>query len=1145
MEGRLPDKTGFLHADIVEQTLGVPLSPEGIDAPSGDNTIRQFAYVSVVGAVQERLRQRGRLTDLREADLGDITQELQEEPGIRKLAAELQAANDTLATWHSPPPMPSGNDGSETPRGRFQASAMATQVQHAQRAPSKHADPGNSYRDGLLTVAPPGSGKTLLQSLALNYAGIGQPVSALDQRRRKGVGILNSQVLIEQGLDPDGTLQRYLGVGGREVRVGAFYSARRDGHDEYDYLLTTPESYEKAVNSGAIDQGMTVRYVLDEAHRVALAPGMQQHVAEFGPGLYMYTATPAIARGRRDLRDHFPHAQFGSLKEFVEEGILSPVQLFTYRAGSETGSAERLAVSLAADYVRSGRKTLIVCQAGDEQRQARDIAAAINREYLDGNIVPDKRFRFGEEELACAVGTFAINKTKANLKRVRDNQRLVLTTVATGHEGLDIPDLDSLIIIGPQGASWVVEQWLGRVLRPSGRLAVASEILPYDLREGRPLASIFGAFGMERETIVAGHYIGPMPDEEDEEQADGLSLSPPILNNLRISEFDNPRPGEKVTARPPTMPLYTPPSEFEPYLVTGVSVREATVAPADLAKLPPDDYGHLLDLPPKDIPVQWLYFVLDQLDDPEIRYVGSWQTDEIGTRRLVRYYSPAAHAYLQEHSVEGLALRAELQAREIATLIGAPIKVVEDILERLHVGPLPHNPECYGLDALITAAREVENVPVADETDLPLPDLGAEIGSEHFATYFVKNPHNGIKPVLKRRNAAWGQEGYAFHITKEEVEIVRAGYEAVPVADHEKFMSYTEIARNAGVTTGTVAFRMNSLSSDEKPSVLWLRSRPGIRPSDFVSRAWGEAFAEHIKPERLMPWEVTLEMVAAYFGKRKTAMADTIDRRYTTEPEKISLPGVRDVAVYPMSIMFDLWAQGMVPIPEAPQIDARKVAMSAEHAHEKKRVANSQEVQRHFVSPERLVPPEEIDYYMARRVNPPPLPHPDLSSEEAQAADVPQPSPADAPTPRVINVEMAAESKADVAELQAKSGCTKEAFAILMQRIPFAPEDVERDGKGSVISLYPSGLEAFERYCSTISAPPVGWLNLSMLAHASGRTTRREVMVAVACIEEERGMLMSEKEVMLGRNGQEVDVYFESTTRRQVRRYIMTHMSGS
>jgi hypothetical protein len=346
-QGTKPD---LEHLRVVEDVLGVPLLPEQImGIPVDDGSIRSFAYESVVRALDVRAgKGPGR------SPTESAAHDLREDGRFRRLAAEVQAANDTLVNWHIPPAMPVDADTLETARGRFQSRAMRAVVEHAQRSPSAIGPDDNLYRNGLLTMAPPGAGKTVLQALAVNYAGVGLPISESDPRRRTGVGILNSRLLIRQGLDEDETLQRFTKAGGRDMRIGAYFNDRRDGHDEYDLLLTTPRSYEKAVKSGAINSETTVRYFLDEAHRVALAPGMQKHMVEFDSGLYMFTATPAIAGGRRDLRRQFPHSQFGSLREFVEDGILSPVQLFTYRAGPEADSAGRLAVGLAADKTGAG-----------------------------------------------------------------------------------------------------------------------------------------------------------------------------------------------------------------------------------------------------------------------------------------------------------------------------------------------------------------------------------------------------------------------------------------------------------------------------------------------------------------------------------------------------------------------------------------------------------------------------------------------------------------------------------------------------------------------------------------------------------------------------------------------------------------------
>jgi hypothetical protein len=1133
-QGTKPD---LEHLRVVEEVLGVPLLPEQImGIPVDDGSIRSFAYESVVRALDMRAGNRSG-----HGSKEGAAQVLREDGRFRRLAAEVQAANDTLVNWHIPPVMPVDADTLETARGRFQSRAMQAVVEHAQRSPSTVGPDDNPYRNGLLTMAPPGAGKTVLQALAVNYAGVGLPISESDPRRRTGVGILNSRLLIRQGLDEDETLQRFTKAGGRDLRIGAYFNDRRDGHDEYDLLLTTPRSYEKAVKSGAINPETTVRYVLDEAHRVALAPGMQKHMTEFDSGLYMFTATPAIAGGRRDLRRQFPHSQFGSLREFVEDGILSPVQLFTYRAGTEADSAGRLAVGLAADYVKSGRKTLVVCQPGEHIKQARDIAQQLNTMHERGAITPHERFGFDGNEIACAIGTYPGSTPAEDIARFRAGERLIATTVATGNEGMNIADLDALIIIGPQGATWVVEQWLGRILRPSGRLAVASEILPHDLREGRPLASIFGPFGLHDEVITAGYYIGPslINDELPEPGVGNVRLTPPGRDRL----VQTPSEFSEISGRPlgasellehdtssgtdlAFADRYSPPAELEPSLVTGVSVREATIAPADMLKAPPPEYAPLTGIAPEGVELEWLYAMMDKLDDPAIRYIGVWEPDAMGEMQYLRYYSPAAHTYFDTHPIPELVGEQEFLDEEIARMLNVSRKFVRSVLDSNGIKPLNRitkyhrSPNYYGLDTYALVAAEVAKIPFAEESDVAVTDLGRDISVDFIRGYINRGE---VVATHKRRHPMWGVVGTAQHISSQDADMLVASYKSLEVADFSQFVGFTEIARIAGVAISSVLNKWNALPEAERPPTRWLRSAPKVRPAQFVDRAWGEAFAEVLKPEKVLPWEATLSMIALYFGKQKLNMGNIIKRRDTPEPVNIPLPGVSETKVYPMSVILDLRHEGMPPAPDAPPIIAPLVALAPEDAADAAKVVASQDIQKYYISKEQLVRPDEIDYYVGRRASPPrlPLPFAEKQSEPEAAEPLPEPDPFHT-----------------LASVRQQFGCTPHAFKILMQRAELPEDEIVTDGN-TVIGVRDGGFAALDSLAGRIAIAPSGWTSLPMVSHAAARSTKDAVMAALARIEHRRGYAAREDEVLLCRNNSEVELYFSVPMKRAIRHEVI------
>ncbi len=1040
--------------EIVREVLGTPLLPESIVCELPADGIRAYASSAVASSM---------LTIAREDDVlfqgMELTQDridrLRREPHLREAAVLLQVANDALTNWHRPPAMPEGSDAPDTPRAIFQAHALGDLVAHAQRAPNtSQTKAGNPYRNGYLTVAPPGGGKTPLQALMFNYTGVGLPVNEAFPERRHGVGILTSRILMRQYLDPSGPFQRYLDVNGRKISVGAYYQAKHQGHDDFDIILTTPQSYPEAVRSGAINRTATVNNTLDEAHRSALAPGMQRHLGRFA-GLYMYTATPAYD-SRRDLRRRFPYSQFGTMRSFIEDGILNPAQLFTYRAEAEPGSEAKIAVDLAAEYVASGRKTLIVCQPGDDCLQAREIAAALNHHFAQGAIKPHPRFGFEEDTLACAIGQFRNSDTKADLHRLKHNKRLVATTVATGQEGLDMADLDALIIIGPRCVSWELQQWMGRVLRQSDRVSIISEILPNQLRAGRPLVSIFGELGVEPDGVIRpGYFIGPRGEGDFDRETSKSSAR------------------NSAGATAPTELFEVPPGLTDA-LVLNTSVREATVAPADLARQVPEDYKPLFDLVPEGVPIDWLYNRLDeQTDDPEIRYVGVIQANAEGGTEYVRYYSPKARAFFETNPVPALAAETELGIDGVATMFHVSPRYAAMIVDELGIEPTERlnrlnrrRGDKYDLESIIRIGERIGQTPLADETDIPVTDLCRVLGSNFVRTY-TDNPDSDIKAAYKRRHPLFGAIGITRHITEHEATRIQDAFDKLAVVDKTKYIGFSEIAELAGLSLHAVLDKFAALDPENKPDVSSHRVTPKGRTRDYVDRRWGAAYANYVKPQKMQPWQLSTKMVAGYFGKKPPEIIALLKDKFPAPP-KVQLVGDRNkVSIYPFAAILDLLDQGLLPAPDMPKIDEQQVALTQQDViNNPSRLAANHRIQRIFTSPTQLATAEE-----AVRYAPPVLPPKNIEATNAESAT------------------NGADPFAFIQPQEAldRLNCTESAFRILLVS-SLAASEVERDDKNIVVGIQNGAVGRILR--ARFPAAREGWVSRTRLLVALAARTR-------------------------------------------------------
>jgi hypothetical protein len=197
--------------------------------------------------------------------------------------------------------------------------------------------------------------------------------------------------------------------------------------------------------------------------------------------------------------------------------------------------------------------------------------------------------------------------------------------------------------------------------------------------------------------------------------------------------------------------------------------------------------------------------------------------------------------------------------------------------------------------------------------------------SPAYVDRFIEN--SNITPVDERRHPAHGIIGIVMHVTAVQAEAIRAGYTGDAIVDPELHIGFTEIAQLAGVSVGTVQNRFAALP--DKPTTYRLRSSRTSRPADFVDRQWGVDFADTLRPAELPPDRVTLDMIAKYFGMQRGSMYPVLLRRFN-KPEKIQLPGISPVAVYPLQAITQLLDEGRAPAEGAPQINREQLPFTAE-----------------------------------------------------------------------------------------------------------------------------------------------------------------------------------------------------------------------
>ncbi len=277
---------------------------------------------------------------------------------------------------------------------------------------------------GILVVAPTGAGKTRV--------GLELTTSA-SRKGGRGLWIAPRNELVEQ------PVRRMRELGFNDIRT--IY----DGHDEGDPGASMiVASIQTLLARGLTPPADVV--VLDEARHYVAAKWGEIAGAYTSSVRIGLDATPGRADGRPmgDLFDRI--VALSSVRELTELGWLVPARFI----GPATHGKALSATALEAwQQDANGKRSLVFCanqiEAKECARRFRD--AGIRAEAVDAHTPLDER--------------------RAALQRVRSGQTLVLVNVMLFTEGLDLVELESIIIA--RGVSHP-STWLqigGRGLRPS------------------------------------------------------------------------------------------------------------------------------------------------------------------------------------------------------------------------------------------------------------------------------------------------------------------------------------------------------------------------------------------------------------------------------------------------------------------------------------------------------------------------------------------------------------------------------------------------------------------------------------------------------------------------------------------------------
>jgi len=884
------DRPDPQHITFTERVLGEQLFPPGVeiipDRLTEDNAIvtdvRRWAIAIVLrlaGTVGEDASD----PSYKSATVINLQQEYSGD--LKLITKQVVNANRfALATdWAAL--QPDGADPASTPRAQKQARAIDAMslfmqtVRCPANAPEEQSVEETCNRV-LSLISSTASGKTAMEALLFKILGVGrEPRNTHDSRLTRGLLVITNQALMKQFLGEIGkdTFRRFLGSND----IGSLWA--RDKVLDLPMQLVSKNLLPQAVDSGLIKLGDYAAIGFDEGHH-GLGPEMMRILGKAASRVIYFTATPSRS-ALRDLRHISEHVEIGSLREDVEDGVISPVQLlsFTYIDDPLPQVAKQ-----AMHYAEQGLKVFIYCERkkkSDPARQAEEISSLINK--------------MAGERIAESYGVHNRRSNDVALDAFFEGVELnILSTCSALREGVD-GAVDVVIFIGACYSIIPLLQGIGRAMRPGENVAVVAQHTPPP-RPGNPMFSIWQAFGLD-DIQEQNFILQPATDETRSRSA------PP-----------------KAPLTPPTLP-----EDILQYLVTDRPVRSIMLSPLDPSEITKPDGAYTSarkTAEEHNVPLDWLH---NHLDKQGLPYLGVRQRMSDGDIGYERWYESAPlEEYLEANPLPALAAKASMTAWQIAELVYVTDGTVNQAAEalkkagliadkKMEISSTGRTRHLYTLAEVGLIIAKIKETPFADPTDVHQAKLEIEVGDPVFVRNYIKKHHDRRLTIPKRHRPEAGVRGRGVYLNIEGAQEVRTAWqkEQAAMASAPPGMGYEEIARRAGVDLSTV---YKSATPEELE-----RSYPKIlekqrKPATYFPLEVGQEIVRRLK-RQLPPYLVPVSMI-----QERTGINPATIRRYALANQLVThyinlLSTPHKAAAYEWSALKHMEAQwglrsGAVPI---------------------------------------------------------------------------------------------------------------------------------------------------------------------------------------------------------------------------------------
>lgn len=312
----------------------------------------------------------------------------------------------------------------------------------------------NRYRN--LVVAATGTGKTIISAFDFSRYYDKNP-------QAKFLFIAHREEILKQALGAYRGVLKNSTFG--ELWVG------NNKPNKYQHLFASIQSLNNQINTLALSEDYFDYIVIDEVHHIS-ASSYRAVLRHFSPQILLgLTATPERHDGT-DILSDFCHVIAAEIRlpEAINQRHLSPFQYFGIDDDTDLTripwSKGRYDIAeLTHLYTHNDQRVLRILQSLSEVvtdiAQMRALAFCVSKEHA---IFMAKKFTL--HNIACGVLTSDNSKDRDILQQqLRSKQINVLFVVDIFNEGVDIPELDTLLFLRPTESLTIFLQQLGRGLR--------------------------------------------------------------------------------------------------------------------------------------------------------------------------------------------------------------------------------------------------------------------------------------------------------------------------------------------------------------------------------------------------------------------------------------------------------------------------------------------------------------------------------------------------------------------------------------------------------------------------------------------------------------------------------------------------------